>query len=193
MKTRISVVRSLSVQIAATALGLSSVGLACHIDDAMKNKGTPLPASFAPDAKTVAKAPAPGDASHDSPQSKGVQYDVQFLPGGIDRVILTKRDDARNLCVQVTLDSPPLDTGKSAPALKLPENWGFERAIAVRDATACIGALKRWPPNVIDATEVAGSVRWGSSPTEGTAVDLRLSFPASGAEPAFTEKLSFSR
>jgi hypothetical protein len=194
MRTRSSVVRLLSVQIASIAFGLTSVALAWHIEGAMTKTGDVLPASSASDAKISAKASASIEGPSDAGPSKGVHYDVVFLPGGIDRVILTKRDDARNLCIQVTLDSPPLNEQQpTATALNLPPNWAFERAIAARDAKACRGALQRWPASAIDATEVAGSVRWGNSPTAGTAVDLRLLFPARGAEPAFTETMAFKR
>ena len=127
-------------------------------------------------------------------QSPRVQYDVRYVPGGIDRVILTKRDDSRNLCIQVTLVSPtPLDRGATARELQLPPDWSLDRAIAVRDAGACRGTMRRSAAGAIAASEVTGSVRWRSSPTDGTAVDLRLSFPAQSAEPAFSERISFTR
>lgn len=132
--------------------------------------------------------------SGDPAQSQSVQYDMRYVPGGMDRVILTKRDDARNLCVQVTLLSPtPLSLGAPAGKVQLPPDWTLERAIAVRDAGACGGVTRRRPAGAIEATDVTGSVRWGSSPDEGTAVDLRLSFPAQGGKPGFTEQLSFTR
>jgi hypothetical protein len=193
MKTRISAVQ-LSVQMASIALGLSSVGLAWHIEGAMTKTADTLPASGAADNKTPAKAQASADGSRDAGSNQGVHYDVVFLPGGIDRAILTKRDDARSLCIQVTLDSPPLDVQRpTTAAVQLPPNWALERAILVRDPTACRGTLRRFPAGAIDASEASGSVRWGNSPTEGTVVDLKLSFPSRGAEPAFTEQLSFKR
>jgi len=178
----------------AITLGLSSMGLAWHIEDAMAKTTDTLSASNAADAKVAPKTPTSGQGSQDAGSTKGIHYDVVFLPGGIDRVILTKRDDARNLCIQVTLDSPPLDVqGPTTAAVQLPPNWALERAILARDATACRGTLRRFPAGAIDASEASGSVRWGNSPTEGTVVDLKLSFPSHGAEPAFTERLSFKR
>jgi hypothetical protein len=144
----------------------------CHAEEAMKNSDANSPTSTS---------------------GKGVRYDVLFVPGGIDRVVLTKRDDARNLCFRVTLASPALDAQPQKPDLKLPSDWTFEQAIAVRDAAACAGMLPRRSANAIDAAQVTGSVRWGTSPTDGTAADLRLSFPARGDEPAFTESFSFHR
>jgi len=128
------------------------------------------------------------DAGH------GVHYDVQHLPGGIDRVILSKRDDGRNLCIQVTLASPAmLDVEVPAGQVELPAGWAVERAFLVRDASACRGLLQRWPEGAVHVAELNGSVRWGKSPTEKTGVDLRLSFAAQGSEPAFTERLAFKR
>ena len=191
----------LSLQMTAVALSiLSCINFVWHIEGAMTKTGNALSASSPGDAKTAGdsrtatKSDASVGESRDAGANRGVHYDVVFLPGGIDRAILTKRDDARNLCIQVTLDSPPLnEQSPTAAAAQLPPNWALERAIAVRDANACRGTLRRWPAEAIDATEVKGSVRWGNSPTEGTAVDLRLSFPARGAEPAFTETMSFKR
>ena len=147
-------------------------------------------------ASPEGKAPAKENASA-APRAgskTGAQYGVEYVPGGIDRVILSKRDDVRNTCVQVTLASPGI-AGDVALAgkVELPPNWTLERAIMVRDASACGGTLRRWPEGAIDASEVSGSVRWGSSPTEKTAVDLRLVFPAHGTGPAVTERLKFER
>jgi hypothetical protein len=125
--------------------------------------------------------------------SEGPQYGVRYLPGDIERVILTNRDDAQSLCIQVTLNSPGDLEAVPSARLQLPPGWSLQRAIAVRDVDACRATTRRRPAGAIDATEVAGSVRWGNSPTDRTEVDLRLSFPARGAAPAFTERLKFKR
>ncbi len=142
----------------------------------------------------AAKGSGSPDASRPADSREGAQYGVEYVPGGIDRVILSKRNDARNLCIQVTLASPGIvEVEAPAGAVELPPNWSVERAFMAHDARACGARLRRSPEGAIDAAQVTGSVRWGSSPTEKTAVDLRLSFPARGAEPAFTERLSFTR
>ncbi len=169
MKTHLPTAWLFAVRIGTTAFLLSCIALSCHTDGEMKKTGDGSPS---PDA---------------------VQYGVQYIVGGIDRLILTKRDNARNVCVQVTLASPSgTDPGGPAGSVQLPPNWTVEGAFAVPDAGACVGMTRRRPAGAIDANEVAGSVRWGSSPTEGTTVDLRLSFPAQGGMPAFTEQLSFA-
>src|SRR5262249_918153 len=125
---------------------------------------------------------------------RGVHYDVRHIPGGIDRVVLSKRDDARNLCIQVTLASPSmLDVQVPRGQVELPPGWAMERAFMVRNAAACKALVQRWPEGAIHVTELNGSVRWGKSPTEKTVVDLRLTFAAQGSEPASTESLAFKR
>src|SRR5260370_22696104 len=105
-------------RIGATAVWLSCVGWTCHTEDAMKNGGEPA-------------------------KDQSVQYDVRYVPGGMDRVILTKRDNARNLCVQVTLVSPtPLSPETPTGKLQLPPDWTLDRAIAVHDAGACRGTMR---------------------------------------------------
>jgi hypothetical protein len=134
------------------------------------------------------------DGSHPGHPKTAVRYGVEYVPGGIDRVVLTKRDTARNLCIQVTLASPGmLDVEVPQGSVELPPNWSLERAFLVRDAKACDSKVRRWPEGAIHVAEISGSVRWGKSPTEKTVVDLRLSFTAMGSEPAFTEVLSFKR
>jgi hypothetical protein len=132
------------------------------------------------------------DAS-ESPKT-AVRYGVEFVPGGIDRVVLTKRDFARNLCIQVTLASPGmLDIEVPPGSVELPPNWSLERAFLIRDAKACDSKLRHWPEGAIHVAEMSGSVRWGKSPTEKTVIDLRLSFAATGSESAFTERFPFKR
>ena len=126
--------------------------------------------------------------------TSAVEYAVEHVPGGIDRVILRKRDAARNLCIQVTLASPAIaELEAAAGKVDLPADWTVERAFLVRDAAACGSPLRRWPEGAVDAAAISGSVRWGSAPTEKTTVDLLLSFPARAAQPSSTERLAFSR
>jgi len=132
-------------------------------------------------------SPPPGSAS-------AVEYAVEHVPGGIDRVILSKRDAARNICIQLTLASPGIAELEAATGkVDLPPDWTVERAFLVHDAAACGARLRRWPEGALDATSISGSVRWGSAPTEKTTVDLLLSFPAHGSQPSSTERLAFSR
>lgn len=130
----------------------------------------------------------------DSAKFNRPEYRVEHVVGGIERVILSMRDDAKNLCLQVTLASPGMiEVQAPNVALELPPNWSLERAIRLRDATACGARMRRWPEGAVAAAEISGSVRWGNSPMEKTAVDLKLSFPAQGGEPAVTDRLSFKR
>jgi hypothetical protein len=180
--------------IGATLLTVPRPPLASPAEDAMKKTGNASPGKVSPEGKKAGENETGSVAASRAGSKTGPQYGVEFVPGGIDRVILTKRDDARNVCVQVTLASPGMAEVEAPPGkVELPPNWSLERAIMVRDAGACSGTLRRWPEGAINATEVTGSVRWASSPTEKTAVDLRLVFPAHGAAPAVTERLKVER
>jgi len=131
-------------------------------------------------------SPPPGSTS-------AVEYSVEHVPGGIDRVILSKRDAARNICIQVTLASPGVAQLEAATGrVDLPPDWTVERAFLVHDAAASGALLRRSPEGAVQPAAISGSVRWGSAPTEKTAVDLALSFPAHGSEPSTTERLVFN-
>lgn len=145
-------------------------------------------------SKPVKGGPAPSsDAGQPAASGSSVSYDVQHVPGGIDRVILAKRDERRDVCVQVTLASPGIAELGLPGKLDLPSDWTLESAILVHQAEACGSLLRRWPSGAVNATGASGSVRWGSAPTERTNVDLTLSFPGRGSGPAQTEKLVFQR
>src|SRR5260370_19777798 len=161
--------------VGATLLLFSCAAFAWDTQAAMKkiseaSPGSVPPEGKAPEGKTPAKETGSAAKSRAGPKT-GAQYGVEFVPGGIDRVILTKRDDAKNVCVQVTLASPRL-AEVQAPAGKIesPPNWSLESAIMVRDASGCGDTLPRCPERAIDATAVIGAVRCGCSPTGRTAV-----------------------
>jgi hypothetical protein len=178
----------------SAALSLSCSASAWHTQESMKNTAPFSPSSVPAEPNSTATRSASSGSSHPSSSTSQVTYGVEYVPGGIDRVILSKRDAARNLCVQVTLASPGIaELEVPAGKVDLPPNWTVERAILVHDATACGSPLRRWPEGAIDAVAITGSVRWGSAPTEKTTVDLTLSFPARGSKPSSTEKLAFQR
>jgi hypothetical protein len=145
MRSRSSWARFFKAVVGATLLALPCAALAWHVEDAMKKTGNASPGKVPPEGKAAAKEGGSGAASPAGSKT-GAQYGVQFVPGGIDRVILTKRDDARNVCVQVTLASPEMADVEAPPGkVELPPNWSLESAIMVRDAGACGGTLRRWP------------------------------------------------
>ncbi len=192
MKLRWHRARRSAPLISAALLSLSCAALAWHTEDAMKKTAGGLPSS-APEVKGAAKRSGSSDKRRAGANS-AVKYGVERLIGGIDRVILTKRDDTRNLCIQVTLASPGIaELEVPAGKVDLPPNWMLERAILVRDAAACDSPLRRWPEGAVGATGVSGSVRWEGEPTERTTVDLTLTFSARGSKPALTERLAFKR
>ena len=120
-------------------------------------------------------------------------YGVEYVPGGIDRVVLSKRDDRQNLCIRVVLASPAVAPIKLPGHLDLPEGWTLETAALVDDAAACRSRVPHPGASAVNATAISGSVRWGSSPAEKTAVDLTVEFPARGSQARTTEKLVFKR
>jgi len=94
----------------------------------------------------------------------------------------------------VTLASPGIaELEAAAGKVDLPPDWTVERAFLVHDPAACGAPFRHWPEGAVDAAVVSGSVRWGSTPTEKTTVDLMLSFGARGSQPSSTERLAFSR
>ena len=176
--------------ISAAALSLSCSALAWHTQDLMKKTARLLSGSAPAPSNSTATRPAPKRQG----STPAVEYAVEHVPGGIDRVILSKRDAARNICVQVTLASPGIaELETAAGKVDLPPDWTVERAFLVRDAAVCGAALRRWPEGAVEAAAISGSVRWGSAPTEKTTVDLLLSFPARGSQASSTERLTFNR
>src|SRR5262249_29594341 len=120
----------------------------------------------APSNSTTTR-PAPNDSSPRPSTTPAVEYAIAHVPGGIDRVILSKRDPARNLCIQVTLASPGIaELEAAAGKVDLPPDWTVERAFLVHDAAACGAPFRRRPEGAVDAAVISGSVRWGSTPTE---------------------------
>ena len=100
----------------------------------------------------------------------------------VDRITITKRIDARNLCLSVTLTNPLV---RPMPNLGLPADYGVERAVALPSAD-CASAAG------VGATAVTGSVGFSSgvavSPRE-VSFSLDLTFPANDAGVASTESL----
>jgi hypothetical protein len=107
----------------------------------------------------------------------GVSYAGCILVGGAgDRATITKRDTARNLCVQLRFDD---FTQMTNPGLTLPPNWMNGRGSAYANA-ACTGT-------VVNAIGVTGTVAWSDADAGvrgGRAdVDILFSFPPAGSIP----------
>jgi len=105
--------------------------------------------------------------------------------GGIDRVVVAKRDTGRNVCVNVVMSS----TSAQVPAgLTLPANLGFERA-TVSAASAC-------PARALFAAQASGVTgtitQLAGSPGMPTSmsVAVQVTFPANDAGAASSEALN---
>ena len=81
-----------------------------------------------------------------------VSYSACIFIGGIDWVVVAKRDPPRNLCVVLVLGAP----GSNPFDLTLPQNWGMEFAFAMPAQADC---RVRFPPSgSVEASGGMGSV-----------------------------------
>jgi hypothetical protein len=104
--------------------------------------------------------------------------------GGIDRIVVSKRDTARDLCLNVVLDSP----GQSPQGLTLPSGFGLESASS-GPATPCPTRAAG-----VRTSQVTGSVDPASTGATGypthVNVDLTVVFSPSDAGAPTSESLS---
>jgi hypothetical protein len=116
----------------------------------------------------------------DGGQQTATYLGCRFI-GGVNRLVVSKRDSARNLCLNVVLDGP----GTPPAGLMTPPNYGLERATA--------GSAAQCPARGVlglVASQVTGSVTIAAggtgSPTAVNA-DLTLTFPPNDAGVPTTE------
>jgi hypothetical protein len=90
--------------------------------------------------------------------------------GGVNRVVIAKRDTARDLCVVLVLDSP----GSNPFNLTLPQNTGMEFAYAMPAQADC---RQRIPPTgAASAVAGTGSVVSFPTPQPTYSVDVTFTF-----------------
>lgn len=90
--------------------------------------------------------------------------------GGVNRVVIAKRDTARDLCVKLVLNSP----GTNPLGLTLPPNLGTEYAYASAGVGDC---LQRRPPSgAASAVAGTGSVVASATSQPTYTVDVTLTF-----------------
>ena len=118
----------------------------------------------------------------------GVSHVGCTFIGGINRVVVSKRDTAANQCLSIALveDGAP---AQPTPGLALPAGWQLERVTA-GPASSC--PMRNGTPV---AGQVTGTVSWadlrpGSSSYPASAnVDVTLTFPANDAGASPMERI----
>jgi len=116
----------------------------------------------------------------------GTYAGCRFI-GGLDRVVIAKRDGARGECVVLVLVQPG---STSALPLALPPNWGVEFAFTMPLSESC---LTRFPPsNAIRADGGSGSVTFGDSAPSSATADVTLTFSSGDTAGASAATLTAS-
>jgi hypothetical protein len=104
-----------------------------------------------------------------------VSYSGCTFTGGINRIVVAKRDAQQNLCVVFVL-------AQQAPNpfnLTLPPNWGMEYAFAMPAMSDC---RLRFPPSGSpEAAAGSGTVALPPTPTPTVDIDVTLTFPPTDA------------
>ena len=122
-----------------------------------------------------------GDGGQGSVTYVGCRY-----VGGYNRIVVAKRDTARNLCFNLALvESPSM---QPPPGLTLPSPYAVQSA-AVGPASACptMGALPTKASEVVGSVSIVpqGTDTWG-----GADVDVTMSFGSNDAGAPPSEQLS---
>jgi hypothetical protein len=125
-----------------------------------------------------------GDASGGGDASSAAYSGCRF-GGGIDRIVVVKRDPARGFCFKVVFAT----SNQPHPGLTLPSGWSVESAGASPLSATC--DVNRNPPS-FPAGSVTGSADWSgpTSPPDSANVDVVLTFPAGDAGLPATEPLT---
>ncbi len=170
---------------AARAASPVAAGPGAALPGAAARPGRAAPADR-PAASLVspaARAPAAAPAT-----PAGVSYLGCTYGGGIDRVVVSKRDTAANQCLSVALASP-VGSAQPTPGLDLPAGWRLEGA-TVGPAATC---PTRWGTPL--AGEITGTISWAellpgstSYPARANA-DVTVTTPASDGGAAVSERI----
>ena len=106
----------------------------------------------------------------------GVSYSGCTFVGGVNRIVVAKRDTQQNLCVVFVL-------AQQAPNrfnLTLPQDWGMEFAFAMPAMSEC---RRLSPPSGSSEAAVgSGTVALPPTPTPTVNIDVTLTFPPTDAD-----------
>jgi hypothetical protein len=103
-------------------------------------------------------------------------YSAAVIHGGYDRLVIVKFDQARRLCIRITLVG---NDSASVLPLHLPDTWQVESAGATAATDACAAGAQP-APAVVAATSGSGSVSWSGLVPCSVDVDVTLVFGAPG-------------
>jgi hypothetical protein len=141
-----------------------------------------------PDATTEAASTgetSAGEASTGAEESSGGDettggvdgdYAAFFLFGGLDRIMIRKRDVQNDLCT-VVLFVLPMDLDPMGFTIELPGMWGVQSATIAEGAAQCLDDMM-FPMDPVFATGGFGAATW--APEDGCPttvdIDVELSF-----------------
>jgi hypothetical protein len=100
--------------------------------------------------------------------------------GGIDRIVVAKRDPDRDLCLNVVLSSP----GSAPAGLSLPYNFGLESASAGPAAYCPSRSAPGTRTNQVTGTVDPAAGGGGPGYPSRVNVDLTITWPTDGGSPA---------
>jgi hypothetical protein len=108
-----------------------------------------------------------------------VTYSACTIIGGLNRIIVTKRDAPRNLCVVMALTQP----WTNPFSITLPQQWGIESAYETPASADC---RTSGPSGSVDANGGTGTIALPPTPTPTVDIDVTLTFPPgdAGARPS---------
>jgi hypothetical protein len=122
--------------------------------------------AVAPDAEC---APEPADG-----------YAAYYLPGGLDHIIITKKDSGQNACLRMQLDSPSVVGQYMIPS---PQSWAVSLISVTNNAADCDDINKQPSGQQGWATSAQGNVKWHVPNGKKLPCDLSVEVLVSFAAP----------
>ncbi len=115
--------------------------------------------------------------------SPGLVYSAVLFPLDADHMILRAADPARDVCLQIFLDSPSVNA--PAFAFTAPATWGVDGAWISAKASDCEAGFPNSPTDPQPASNGAGSISWDVQPGMGYPCEVsfqaKLQFPGAPA------------
>lgn len=130
--------------------------------------GSPVDAAAADGAMPTVDAATPENVD------AGPAANALLVPGGYDRLVIAKRDDARALCFRVTLASPQY---AGALDVTVPKSWVAESVSASSLVGGCRG-LPAGADGLVLARSATGQVSWAGQRPCRVSLDVDATFAA---------------